>query len=140
MWFLFGEVSSSSGCLGWATFLLWHSLSLPYNYYAFCKQLIPISSSTKCVACIRMCTILDTSRSTIRENKDLNLPTYIAFLDAKSAFDVVSHSSLLRKLFHFGIEGPCLNIIESLHSKAETTIKEVRCQQLADFNFLFISL
>ena len=32
MWFLFGEVSSSSGCLGWAT-LLWHSLSLPYNYF-----------------------------------------------------------------------------------------------------------
>ena len=29
---LFGEVSSSSGCLAWATFLLWHSLSLPYNY------------------------------------------------------------------------------------------------------------
>ena len=34
MWFLFGEVFSSSGCLGWATFfLLWHSLSLPYNYF-----------------------------------------------------------------------------------------------------------
>ena len=32
MWFLFEEVSSSSGCLGWAT-LLWHSLSLPYNYF-----------------------------------------------------------------------------------------------------------
>ena len=60
----------------------------------------------------------------IRENKDLNLPTYyIAFLDAKSAFDVVSHSSLLRKLFHFRIEGPCWNIKESLHSNAETTIK-----------------
>ena len=33
MWFLFGEVSSSSRCLGWAI-LLWHSLSLPYNHYA----------------------------------------------------------------------------------------------------------
>ena len=30
MWFLFGEVSSSSGCV----ILLWHSLSLPYNYYS----------------------------------------------------------------------------------------------------------
>ena len=35
---LFGEVSSSSGCLAWATFiLLWHSLSLPYNYSS-CRE------------------------------------------------------------------------------------------------------
>ena len=34
MWFLFGEVSSSSGCLGWdALFkLLWHFLGLLYNF------------------------------------------------------------------------------------------------------------
>ena len=32
MCFLFGGVSSSSGCLGATLFLLWHSLSLPYNY------------------------------------------------------------------------------------------------------------
>ena len=42
---------------------------------------------------------------TIREYKDLRKPVYIAFLDAKSAFDVVSHDSLLRKLFHAGVEG-----------------------------------
>ena len=59
----------------------------------------------------------------IRENKDLNLPTYIAFLDAKSAFDVVNHASLLRKLFHFGVEGQCWNIVDSLHSNAETVVK-----------------
>ena len=58
-----------------------------------------------------------------RENKDLNLPTYIAFLDAKSAFDIVSLASLLHKLFHFGIEGPCWNIIDNLHSNAVTTVK-----------------
>ena len=29
MWFLLREVSSSSGCLGWATLFLWHTLSLP---------------------------------------------------------------------------------------------------------------
>ena len=29
----------------------------------------------------------------IREHKDKRLPLYIAFLDAKSAFDVVSHNS-----------------------------------------------
>ena len=29
MWFLFGEVSSSSVCFGWAALLLWHYLNLP---------------------------------------------------------------------------------------------------------------
>ena len=37
---------------------------------------------------------------TIREHKDLRKPLCLAFLDAKAAFDVVSHASLLRKLFH----------------------------------------
>ena len=46
MWFLFGEVFSSSGFLGWATLFLWHSLSLPYNYFGllsghfFVKELL----------------------------------------------------------------------------------------------------
>ena len=38
MWGQFGEISFSSECLGWAALLycvlLWHSLSLPYNYFA----------------------------------------------------------------------------------------------------------
>ena len=29
-----GEVSSSCGCLGWATLFLWHSLGLTYNYFS----------------------------------------------------------------------------------------------------------
>ena len=34
MWFLFGEVSSFSGCFGMGcVILLWHSLSFPYNYF-----------------------------------------------------------------------------------------------------------
>lgn len=59
----------------------------------------------------------------IRESKDNNLPIYIAFLDAKSAFDVVSHTSLLRKLYHIGIDGQCWNLIYGLHSDAETVVK-----------------
>ena len=50
----------------------------------------------------------------IRENRDKCLPTYMAFLNAKSVFDVVNHSSLLHKLFHMGIEGQVWNIIDSL--------------------------
>ena len=38
MWLLFGEVSSSSGCLGMGyVILLWHSLGLPYNYFS-CRE------------------------------------------------------------------------------------------------------
>ena len=60
---------------------------------------------------------------TIREYKDLRKPVYIAFLDAKSAFDVVSHDSLLRKLFHAGVEGVSWSLIHSLHAEAESVVK-----------------
>ena len=59
----------------------------------------------------------------IRNNKDLKEPTYIAFLDAKSAFDVVNHNSLLRKVYHLGIDGAHWNLITSLHTNAQTVIK-----------------
>jgi hypothetical protein len=38
-----------------------------------------------------------------RESKDLKLPVYIAMLDGKSAFDVVIHANLIRRLFQIGI-------------------------------------
>ena len=59
----------------------------------------------------------------IREHKDKLLPLYIAFLDAKSAFDVVSHNSLMRKLFHLGLEGVEWSHVHSLHDGAESAIK-----------------
>ena len=59
----------------------------------------------------------------IREYRDLRKPLYLAFLDAKSAFDVVFHESLLRKLFHIGIEGNTWTLIQSLHQDAESVIK-----------------
>ena len=40
----------------------------------------------------------------IRENKDQKKDNFIAFLDAKAAFDVVNHASLMRRLFHIGVE------------------------------------
>ena len=60
---------------------------------------------------------------TIREYKDLWKPLYVAFLDAKSAFDVVSHESLLRKLFHAGVDGVTWSLIHSLHQDAESAVK-----------------
>jgi hypothetical protein len=38
-----------------------------------------------------------------RENKDLNSPTYIGLLDGKSAFDVVVHANMIRRLFHSSV-------------------------------------
>ena len=49
---------------------------------------------------------------------DQKEPLYIAFLDVKAAFDVVSHASLLRKLFHIGVEGTEWSLINSLHTGA----------------------
>ena len=48
---------------------------------------------------------------------------FVAFLDAKSAFDVVSHSSLLRKLFHLGIGVAEWSLVHSLHEGAESVVK-----------------
>ncbi|MEW8547992.1 MAG: reverse transcriptase family protein, partial [Candidatus Thiodiazotropha sp.] len=59
----------------------------------------------------------------IREYKDKRQPLYIAFLDAKSAFDVVSHNSLMRKLYHIGIDGPEWLLVHSLHEGAESVVK-----------------
>ena len=39
----------------------------------------------------------------IRDRLDIQAPAYLAFLDAKSAFDVVSHKSLMRKLFNIEV-------------------------------------
>ena len=59
----------------------------------------------------------------VREYKDTRQPLFVAFLDAKSAFDVVSHSSLLRKLFHLGIGGAEWSLVHSLHEGAESVVK-----------------
>lgn len=59
----------------------------------------------------------------IRNNNDSKIPTSIAFFDAKSAFDMVSHASLMRKVFHLGIDGVNCNLINSLHNGAPTVVK-----------------
>ena len=59
----------------------------------------------------------------MREAKDLSNNRYVAFLDAKSAIDVVYHDSLMRKLFHIGTEGTVWNLIHSLHISAQTVVK-----------------
>ena len=59
----------------------------------------------------------------LREQRDRHQPLYITFLDAKAAFDVVCHDSLLRKLYHMGVEGAPWLLIRSLHEGSTTAIK-----------------
>ncbi|MEW8548126.1 MAG: reverse transcriptase family protein, partial [Candidatus Thiodiazotropha sp.] len=59
----------------------------------------------------------------IRESKDLKKDAFIAYLDAKSAFDVVSHASLMRKLFHIGVDGVLWKLIYSLHTDAKSMVR-----------------
>ena len=47
----------------------------------------------------------------------------IALLDAKAAFGVVSHASLMRKLYIAGIEGDLWSVINSLQHNAISSVK-----------------
>ena len=59
----------------------------------------------------------------LREYKDLNKTAYVAFLGAKSVFDVVSHDSLLRKLYNIGVKGKSWSVIHSLYQEAVSAVK-----------------
>jgi hypothetical protein len=58
-----------------------------------------------------------------RESKDLDLPTYIGFLDSKSAFDVVVHANLIRRLFQIGISKQSILMINSVYQNAAFCMK-----------------
>jgi hypothetical protein len=59
----------------------------------------------------------------LRESQDNKLTTYTAYLDAKSAFDVVNHNSLVRKLYLCGIEGKVWSVIRDIHTNARSAVK-----------------
>ena len=53
----------------------------------------------------------------------MNKPTYAAFIDVKSAFDVVVHPNLMRKLYNSGVTGHEWLVIDSLHRDSLTSVK-----------------
>ena len=58
-----------------------------------------------------------------REYSDRKAPFYLAFLDAKSAFDVVDIDILMRKLFLLGAQPSTWKIIDELHQNTKTCVK-----------------
>ena len=59
----------------------------------------------------------------LHEQRDRCQPLYIAFLDAKSAFDVVNYDILMRKRYHMGVEGAPWLLIRSLHEGSATAVE-----------------
>ena len=60
---------------------------------------------------------------TIRECKDTGESVHLIFLDAKSAFDVVDHKHLMRRLYHIGVHDRHWTLINSMHHQAESVVK-----------------
>ena len=63
-----------------------------------------------------------TMSSIIRNRKNRNLPTYIAFVDLEKAFDRVDRNLLLYKLKSMGFGGKMFNIIQSLYSNCQACV------------------
>ena len=59
----------------------------------------------------------------IAEAKDNGTDLFVASLDARKAFDVVSHPILKRKLYTAGIKGRLWRVIDDLHSGASETVR-----------------
>ena len=57
------------------------------------------------------------------EARDNSTPLYVAYLDAKSAFDTVWISSLMCKLHDAGINGDLWMLIDNLHTEVTSQIK-----------------
>jgi hypothetical protein len=53
-----------------------------------------------------------------RENKENKQPTIIGMLDSKSAFDVVRHANLIRRLYHYGVFKQYILMIDNLYRNA----------------------
>ena len=58
-----------------------------------------------------------------QEALDLKQLFIIILLDAKSAFDVDVHQSMMRRLFHLGVQDKHWTLINSLHTNASSAVK-----------------
>ena len=58
-----------------------------------------------------------------RKYKDQGDPVYFIFLDAKSTFDVVDHTHLMRQLYHTGVDNTHWSLIDDMHQNASSIVK-----------------
>jgi hypothetical protein len=58
-----------------------------------------------------------------QEALDLKQLFIIILLDAKSAFDVDVHQSMMRRLYHLGVQDKHWTLINSLHTSASSAVK-----------------
>jgi len=76
----------------------------------FTAGISPLNASLLVEECYRNC-------------KDEKKPLSIVLLDAKSAFDVVNHKNMMRRLYHIGVTDNHWQLINSLHTNATTSVK-----------------
>jgi hypothetical protein len=74
-----------------------------------------------------------------RENKDLKRPTYIAMLDAKSAFDVVVHANLIRRLHQYEFSDQSILLINSLYENTVTSCMYIFYKIIPSIDNIFSS-
>ena len=58
-----------------------------------------------------------------REYKDQGDPVYLIFLEAKSTFDVVDHTHLMRQLYHTGVDNTHWSLVDDMHQNASSIVK-----------------
>ena len=63
----------------------------------------------------------------LRDSKDRNIFAHLILLDVKSAFDVVNHEHLLRRLYHIGIQDRHWSLTSSLHQLGSVVKWLERC-------------
>ena len=59
----------------------------------------------------------------VKECKDSGESVHFIFFDAKSAFDVVDHKHLMRRLYHIGVQDKHWSLISSMHQQATNVVK-----------------
>ena len=61
--------------------------------------------------------------SEVIKNRDIGLHTLNVFLDISKAFDMLTHSILLEKMYRYGICGQCLNWYHSYLNHRQLRVK-----------------